>query len=678
MKASACWIFGGLFILSANAETIRYEEPVDVRPIVATGLELRGELDGGSVTEWNTLLSEDGWLTLTSGGARAEVLVLNGPKVEGGRLAANETWTADRIHVVRDDVVIPSGVKLTLTAGCVVKFLPGSRFVTESGGTLRAEGAMLADFADDEVGGDVNMDGGQGSPSGVEWWIEDSATAGLATVRFMDGAKVVSSKRTYTAGVKYGPLPSLTREDARFAGWFTQPESGGIQISENSTVASGETRVYAQWVTLEVNLPIESSEVQPSAGRYSFDVSAVGGWTASTDAGWIEVETDGDEDDGRVWYSVLPNDSTSVRSATIHVVLENGTGRDFTVTQIGMTAIAPPVINPADGTAFNGSSRRVSISCPTADAAIYYTLDGSEPTEASKLYTKSFNVFDTTTVRAKAFKDGMLASDTVSARIVRLQTLGEAINIPLWTVTTDSMHPWTVVMDESKDGTSAARSGEIGDDEESAMEAAVEGSGILSFWWKVSCEDDPDTDAWDYLVAFVDGIEVARIDGVVDWQQVAVKVKGEGAHTIRWVYCKDYMDDLIDVEDCGWVDQVSWTATVGESSVPTSWVEGLGLVRAGESAASAANLDPDGDGFTTAEEYIIGTDPTDPNSKFTASIEMIDGKPIITYEPDLLEERKYTTWGKKDLANPEENWQKVNVGDESDYNFFKMSVELPE
>ena len=123
--------------MAASAQSIRYEAAemsTEERPIVATGVELRGEFNGSAVTEWNTLLTEDGWTRLQSGGMRVDVLVLNTPAVEGGRLSANTTWGADRIHVVRDDVVVPSGVTLTLAAGAVVKFLPGSRLLV--GGSL--------------------------------------------------------------------------------------------------------------------------------------------------------------------------------------------------------------------------------------------------------------------------------------------------------------------------------------------------------------------------------------------------------------------------------------------------------------------------------------------------------------------------------------------------------------
>lgn len=78
------------------------------------------------------------------------------------------------------------------------------------------------------------------------------------------------------------------------------------------------------------------------------------------------------------------------------------------------------------------------------------------------------------------------------------------------------------------------------------------------------------------------------------------------------------------------------------------------------------------------EDYVAGTDPTDPNDKFTATMTMVDGKPVISWTPELDSERaamrKYTTYGKAKLSDSE--WTVVPDGREDDYNFFKVTVEM--
>ena len=161
----------------ATSATLLAAVRVDVRGTagfyLATGVERVGTADGGAPVMWDTTQVEDGWwcvenndgvLGITrpiSGNGSAgtvDVLVLNtGASVVGGRMSQSEAWDDERVVVVRHDMVVSSGLTLTLGFGAIVKFTEGARIVVEDGGAVVAEGAYLAAFDDDSVGGDTDM-----------------------------------------------------------------------------------------------------------------------------------------------------------------------------------------------------------------------------------------------------------------------------------------------------------------------------------------------------------------------------------------------------------------------------------------------------------------------------------------------------------------------------------------
>jgi len=106
--------------------------------------------------------------------------------------------------------------------------------------------------------------------------------------------------------------------------------------------------------------------------------------------------------------------------------------------------------------------------------------------------------------------------------------------------------------------------------------------------------------------------------------------------------------------------------------------------RFGSDFASALTMETgkaDGAGKPMAvwQDYVAGTDPTDPTSVFTASLvfDAETGEPVISWSPELSEseaaKRVYTVSGKVRLTDPE--WTAVD-GNAADFNFFRVSVEM--
>ncbi len=346
-----------------------------------------------------------------------------------------------------------------------------------------------------------------------------------------------------------------------------------------------------------------------------------------------------------------------------------------TASYIIIPRVAIPVLTPADGTMFTGL-RKVSMSCTTEESEIRYTLDGSEPSRSSSLYTKAFNVWQTTTVKAKAFKAGMADSFTASSTYYRRLSLNEAVDITNLVVSSGGAANWFPQTAVTIDGVDAAQSGAITDSRSTWMETSVSGPGTLSFWWRTSCEDDPDADDWDYVCLLVDGVEQCRRDGITDWIQVTCTV-GEGPHIIRWEYRKD--ESLGDGEDCAWVDQLIFpyaspsVTTTTPVPVPYAWLDQYPalLSMASNDYEVAAHADIDGDGHAAWQEYVTGSVPTNRDSVLRTRISVSNGMPWLTWSPDLGTARVYTVNGITNLTA--EAWGPTNSGSR----FFRVKAQMP-
>ena len=122
-------------------------------------------------------------------------------------------------------------------------------------------------------------------------------------------------------------------------------------------------------------------------------------------------------------------------------------------------------------------------------------------------------------------------------------------------------------------------------------------------------------------------------------------------------------------------------------AIPAAWAEQYGdafTEKFGSDFAKAVTAetgkrDGAGNAMFVWQDFVAGTDPTDENDVFTASItfDAATNEPIISWTPELpaseAAKRTYKTFGKVRLTD--DDWTLVN-GNASAYNFFKVTVEM--
>ncbi|MBQ4206144.1 MAG: chitobiase/beta-hexosaminidase C-terminal domain-containing protein, partial [Bacteroidales bacterium] len=124
---------------------------------------------------------------------------------------------------------------------------------------------------------------------------------------------------------------------------------------------------------------------------------------------------------------VVSNVNTPVRAIALnsnhnfgpyHTQNISGEGYNFFLDMfatVGSSApvCSAPVFTPEAGTYYEVQT--VEIACSTADATIYYTLDGTEPDENSSVYSEPIMVAESMTIKAIAMKEGYENSNIATA-----------------------------------------------------------------------------------------------------------------------------------------------------------------------------------------------------------------------------------------------------------------------
>ncbi len=392
------------------------------------------------------------------------------------------------------------------------------------------------------------------------------------------GASDVTESKDAAAGAKTKPIvhSPITYENLRGAAHAnpaTYAEGSALAFSAPGAV-TGYT--FTGWTPASITAEMTGAQTvranwRANAYRIVYAANGGTGETAPTDCAYdadAAVAESAFVREGYIfkgWATEEGGEVVYAPGAAIRNLTSNDGGVVTLYAVWEAEAVETPVISPADGTVFRTASCTVTITCATAGATIYCTTNGRtpRPTEAN-LYKGPFEVSGTTTVVAYAVR-GERVSELAEATLTYVEpeplTLENALDEKKLTgVATGGDAAWEPVADAAaKAGESVARSGAVGVEQSTWLEATVHGRGTLSFWWKTSCEPDPrGRYTYDHVTFAADGEDRAKLDGETDWRQVSVTFETDGAHTLRWTYSTDDWEES-GYQDCAWVDGVSWT-----------------------------------------------------------------------------------------------------------------------
>ncbi len=256
-------------------------------------------------------------------------------------------------------------------------------------------------------------------------------------------------------------------------------------------------------------------------------------------------------------------------------------------------------------------------------------------------------------------------------------SLKSALDEPMLDWVTEGEAPWIPQLSVTADGIAAVRSGEVIGEGVSSLETRFTGPGHLSWTWRIDSSGNSGVDV------LLDGEWLEAYEPSAEWSRATLEIPDVGEHVVRFEYWNAGIGD--DILDCAFIDMVSWSestqssdVTVDGVTIPASWLteKASPIVAAqGGNYESAARATAANGVNKVWECYVAGLNPTNAAEVFRAVISFKNGKPNVSWNPDLNEggtkhERVYTVEGK---ANLTDSWAPTN----SASRFFRVKVSMP-
>ncbi|MEO0796408.1 MAG: hypothetical protein AAFX93_14660 [Verrucomicrobiota bacterium] len=149
----------------------------------------------------------------------------------------------------------------------------------------------------------------------------------------------------------------------------------------------------------------------------------------------------------------------------------------------------------------------------------------------------------------------IFADDTINTIsetfLVTLVPNDDPLDVALLPFTLGGAADWTLIDDQTRrvGGDYSFQAGAIDNNEFTTISVTAPSNGTLTFYWKVSSEED-----FDFLELFVNAEIDPRdeISGDQDWEKVTLTVSA--GDEITWVYVKDFRET--DNDDTAWIDGI--------------------------------------------------------------------------------------------------------------------------
>ncbi len=190
----------------------------------------------------------------------------------------------------------------------------------------------------------------------------------------------------------------------------------------------------------------------------------------------------------------------------------------------GSTGFTAAPVFSSDGGCMEGTSLTLTITAPEG-ATVYYTLDGSEPTEKSHVYRNPLHLTDNTAVRAVA----KLPSKAVSDPVTRTFLFGETHDLPV------------VCLSSAPEGLFSESRGMLATGYGASAEYPHQGA---NYWkdWERPIGFEFYTEEGDLGVTFNAGLKVAgQYSRAQAQKSLKVVLRGEyGTSSVTYPFFKDY------------------------------------------------------------------------------------------------------------------------------------------